>query len=179
MTGTPVVVLVGPPGAEVVAVAQGVAERLGVGLVDTDAEVERAAGRPVGDVLVDDGEDAFRALERMAAGEALRSTGVVALGGGAVLDPGVRETLAACAAAGSAVVFLDVTLAHAVGRLGFNRPRPAFATNPRAMWQAQMDVRRPVYDAVSTARVDTDDRTVAQVVDEVVAGLAATDQEDR
>ncbi len=67
MTGTPVVVLVGPPGAEVVAVAQALAERLGVGLVDTDAEVERAAGRPVGDVMVDDGEVAFRALERAAA----------------------------------------------------------------------------------------------------------------
>jgi shikimate kinase len=179
MTAAPVVVLVGPPGAEVGAVAQALAERLGVGLVDTDAEVERAAGRPVGDVMVDDGEVAFRALERAAAGEALRSAGVVALGGGAGLDPGVREALGACAAAGAPVVFLDVTLAHAVGRLGFNRPRPAFATNPRAMWQAQMDVRRPVYDEVSTARVDTDDRTVAQVVDEVVAVLAATDQEER
>jgi shikimate kinase len=133
----------------------------------------------VGDVLVDDGEEAFRALERMAAGEALRSTGVAALGGGAVLDPGVREALAACATAGSVVVFLDVTLAHAVGRLGFNRPRPAFATNPRAMWQAQMDLRRPVYDAVATARVDTDDRSVAQVVDEVVALLEAMHQEER
>ena len=82
----PRVVLVGPPGAAVPQVGERLAELLGAAVVDTDVEVERLAGRPAGDVLVDDGEDAFRALEREAAAVALASPAVVALGGGTVED---------------------------------------------------------------------------------------------
>ncbi len=89
----------------------------------------RPAGR-VGDVLVDDGEDAFRALERAAAARRCARTGVVALGGGAVLDADVRDALAGSVPAGAAVVFLDVTLAHAVPPAGVQPAPPAAAGQP-------------------------------------------------
>jgi len=167
----PRVVLVGPPGAAVPQVAERVAELLGVALVDTDVEVERLAGRPGGDVLIDEGESAFRALEHRAAVAALGSPGVVALGGGTVEDGAVREALVGYRADGGTVVFLDVTLAHAVPRLGFNQPRPLLPANPRAMWQALMDERRPRYEEVASMRLDTDGFGPAELATEVVEAL--------
>lgn len=171
----PLVVLVGPPGAAVPQVAQRVADLLAVGLVDTDVEVERLAGRPVGDVLIDEGEDAFRALERRAAGQALGSSGVVALGGGTVEDASVREALAGYRSDGGTVVFLDVTLAHAVPRLGFNQPRPLLPANPRALWQTLMDQRRPQYEEVASIRLDTDGFGPAELAAQVVEALRGSE----
>ncbi len=159
----PAVVLVGPPGANVGEVAAWLASRLGAPVVETDSEVARMAGRPVADMIVDDGEEAFRALEQKAALDALRRPGVVALGGGAVLDADVVAALKSYVDGGGRVVFCDVSLAHAVPRLGFNAPRPAGFVNPRSIWQNQMDARRPHYVRVCTDTVDTDARTVTEV----------------
>lgn len=169
-------VLVGPPGAAVPQVAERAAALLGVTLVDTDDEVERLAGRPGGDVLIDEGEAAFRALERRAASAALVSAGVVALGGGAVDDATVREALAAYRADGGTVVFLDVTLAHAVPRLGFNQPRPLLPANPRALWQALMDERRPRYEEVASMRLDTDGSGPDELAGQVVEALRGSER---
>lgn len=168
---SPDLVLLGPPGAAVPEIAFAVAAAWGVAAVDTDAEVERAAGRPAGEVLVDDGEAAFRGLERSAALAALAGPGVVALGGGAVLDPAVAEAVRTLAAAGVPVVFVDVSLADAVARLGFNQPRPLLPANPRAIWQAEMEARRPVYLDLATASVVVDGRSADQVAGAVLAGL--------
>ncbi|MDO8120542.1 shikimate kinase [Isoptericola sp. b490] len=167
----PSVVLVGPPGSGVPAVAAAVAARLQLPLVDTDVEVERATGRPVGDVIVSDGEEAFRALERRAVTEALHTAGVVALGGGAVVDASTRGALKEFRAAGGVVVFCDVTLAHAVPRLGFNQPRPVLPGNPRAIWQALMEQRRPHYLEVASVRMDTDGRGPDDVASDVVTAI--------
>jgi shikimate kinase/3-dehydroquinate synthase len=145
---------------------------LGLPVRDTDADVESAAGKPITEVFVDDGEPAFRALERTAVLAALAEhAGVLALGGGSVLDADVQAALAGYRAAGGHVAFLDVSLAAAAPRVGFNRSRPLLLGNPRAQWQALMEARRPVYESVSSVRVATDDLTPAQVADVVAAGL--------
>ena len=163
----PAVVLVGPPGAGKSTVGAAVAERLGVGLHDTDAAVETRAGRSISDIFVDDGEPAFRALERAEVARALADErGVVALGGGAVMDPTTRAALV-----GHAVVFLDVSIADASKRIGFDRSRPLLAVNPRASWVAMMKDRRPVYEQVAAVRVDTAGRTPDDIADEVVTRL--------
>jgi shikimate kinase len=168
----PVVVLVGPPGAGKSTVGRSLARRLGVTVRDTDADVEAVAGKPIREIFVDDGEPHFRELERAAVGQALAAhDGVLALGGGAVMDPRTQEALARYAASGGVVVFLDVTLAHAAPRVGFNQSRPLLLGNPRAQWQALMERRRPVYREVATLVVSTDGRTPADVAREVAGAL--------
>ncbi len=170
----PLVVLVGPPGAGKSTVAARLAERLGVAVRDTDADVEAVAGKPIADIFVEDGEPHFRGLERAAVLRALEEhAGVLALGGGAVLDDAVRAALGEYRSDGGAVVFLDVSLASAAPRVGFATARPLLLGNPRAQWQALMTARRPVYEAVSSHRVETDDRTPTEVADEVAAALGA------
>jgi shikimate kinase len=165
--GRPVAVLVGPPGAGKSTVGAALAARLGVALHDTDAAVEALAGRSISDIFVDDGEPAFRALERAEVARALaEERGVVALGGGAVMDPTTRAALV-----GHAVVFLDVSIADASKRIGFDRSRPLLAVNPRASWVAMMKDRRPVYEEVAAMRVDTAGRTPDDIADEVLTHL--------
>ncbi len=114
MTARPRVVLVGPMGAGKTTVGNLLAAAWGVGLRDTDQDVEAAEGRAISDIFVDDGEEHFRGLERQAVASALaQHDGVLALGGGAVLDPATRDLLA-----GHTVVFLRVGLGDAVKRVG-------------------------------------------------------------
>ena len=161
------VVLIGPPGSGKTTVVALVAALLEVPFHDTDAAVEAASGRTIADIFVEDGEPAFRALERAEVARAVGAEpGVVALGGGAPIDPVTREVLA-----GQVVVFLDVGIADAAKRVGFDVSRPLLAVNPRASWVRLMGERRPVYEAVATHRVDTAGRAADAVAAEVVALL--------
>jgi len=165
--GAPAAVVVGPPGAGKTTVAALLAARLALPVRDTDVDVEAAAGKPVADIFVDDGEPAFRDLERRAVAEALAThRGILALGGGAVMDP-----LTEAALAGHRVVFLDVQIADAARRIGLNRDRPLLVGNPRAQWLKLMEVRRPVYARVATVTVATDGLTPEQVTDQVIEAL--------
>ena len=164
----PVLVLVGPPGAGKTTVGNLVAIALGVGLRDTDADVAAAAGTSVSDIFVDRGEAEFRRLEAAAVTAALAEhDGVLALGGGAVLNPATRSALA-----GLRVVFLDVGVKDAASRVGFNRDRPLLLGNPRAQWLRLMQARRALYEQVAVATVRTDDRTPDQVAADVVRVVA-------
>ena len=163
----PRVVLVGPMGAGKTTVATLLAQRWGVAVRDTDHDVEAGAGREISEIFVDDGEAAFRELERAAVATALAEhDGVLALGGGAVLDPATREQLA-----GHTVVFLRVGLSDAVKRVGLGMGRPLLLGNVRARITALLDERTPVYESVATHTVTTDARSPEEVADEVVALL--------
>jgi len=160
------VVLVGPPGSGKSTVGAELAGLLGLPLHDTDAAIEAAAGRSISDIFIEDGEPAFRALERAEVARAVaEDDGVLALGGGAPVDPLTEELLV-----GQTVVFLDVGIADASKRVGFDQSRPLLAVNPRASWVRLMNERRPVYERVATFRVDTAGRTPQDIAAEV-AGL--------
>ena len=164
----PVVVLVGPMGAGKTTVAALLAAAWGTSARDTDADVEAAEGRSISDIFVDSGEEHFRALERAAVERAVAEhDGVLAMGGGAVLDPATRELLA-----GQRVVFLRVGLSEAVKRVGLGSARPLLLGNVRGRIKALLDERTPIYEAVATETVDTDGRTPDEVADEVLRKVA-------
>ncbi|HEY2175885.1 MAG TPA: shikimate kinase [Mycobacteriales bacterium] len=163
----PRLVVVGPPGAGKTSVGQRVADRLALPFRDTDADIEATAGKPISDVFIDDGEEAFRALERAAVVDALAGhDGVLAVGGGAVLDEDTRADLA-----DRTVVFLSVRLADAAKRVGLARDRPVLTLNPRAQLRVLLEARRPFYEQVATFEVNTDGRDVDAVTDDVMAAL--------
>jgi shikimate kinase len=160
----PVVILVGPMGVGKTTVGELLARRLGTVCRDTDQDIVVSAGRPISEIFLDEGEEHFRALERAAVRTALAEhTGVLALGGGAVLSAETRALLA-----GAPVVFLDMDVAEAVKRVGLDAPRPLLMLNPRKQWRELMDERRPLYTEVARAVVSTENRTPDEVADEIL-----------
>jgi shikimate kinase len=160
------VVLVGPPAAGKTTVGRLLAERLGVPFTDTDDLVVARAGKPVSDIFVDDGEEAFRELEQAAVADGLDGDGVLGLGGGAVLAEATRKRLA-----GRPVVLLSAGVPTAAARVGLNRDRPLLLGNPRQQLRALLDARLPLYREVAVAEVATDGRTPDEVADAVLAAL--------
>jgi len=147
------VVLIGPPGAGKSAAGAMLARKLGTPFRDTDSDIEAAAGKPVPDIFLEDGEDTFRDLERTAVTRALdEHDGVLALGSGAVLDTTVREILA-----GRTVVYLAADFTTVAKRAGLDRPRVVLPGNPRGRLRAMLDERRAVYESLATITVQADD----------------------
>jgi len=166
---SPVAVLIGPPGAGKSTVGPLLAALLGAEFTETDAMVEETAGKPVSDIFITDGEPAFRGLERAAVAAALsQHPGIVALGGGAVMDPQTRQRLA-----GHRVVYLQTGFAAAVRRVGLDSPRPLLIGNPRGRMRELLAERVGVYAALAQITVVTDDRDPQEIADEIAAAITA------
>nr|WP_067432026.1 shikimate kinase [Nocardioides jensenii] len=154
-------------GAGKTTVAGLLAARWGTGVRDTDHDVEAFEGRSISDLFVDEGERYFRDRERQAVAAALREhDGVLALGGGAVLDADTRTALA-----DHVVVYLKVGLSDAVKRVGLGISRPLLLGNVRSRIKALLDERAPIYESVASIVVDTDGRPVEDVADEIVTRI--------
>ncbi|MEV7750905.1 shikimate kinase [Streptomyces griseofuscus] len=163
----PRLVLVGPMGVGKSTVGRLLAERLDVGYRDTDDDIVAAEGREISAIFVDEGEEHFRALEKAAVATALAEhRGVLALGGGAVLDADTRALLAP-----HPVVYLSMDVEEAVRRTGLNVARPLLAVNPRKQWRELMEARRHLYEEVATAVVTTDGRTPEEVTQAALDAL--------
>jgi shikimate kinase len=174
----PVLVLVGPPGSGKTTVGRVLARRLAVPFTDVDAVIVERAGKPIADVFLDDGEEAFRELEREVVAHSLATVdGVLALGGGSVLAPETRQLLR-----GHRVVHLTVGLADGLRRTGMSTARPLLAgVNPRATFRALLEARAPLYREVATVEVDTSRRSSGQVARSVLEALgevAVADESD-
>ncbi|MFE4532127.1 3-dehydroquinate synthase [Streptomyces anulatus] len=163
----PLVVLVGPMGVGKSTVGELLAARLGTTYRDTDADVVAAAGKPIAEIFYDEGEEHFRALERRAVEVAVAGhTGVLSLGGGAVLDAATRELLA-----GRPVAYLSMDVDEAVRRVGLGAARPLLAVNPRRQWRELMDARRHLYEEVARTVVATDEHTPEEVAQAIIDAL--------
>ena len=166
---SPRIVLIGPPGAGKSSIGRGLAKVLELDFADTDTLIEVDQSKSVSQIFIDDGEPTFRAVEERICLRTLENFhGVLALGGGAVLSQAVQEKLRHI---DGEVVFLDVSLAVAAPRVGFNRDRPLLLKNPRQQWQVHMDSRRPTYEELATISIDVGDRSVAKIVKELVTRI--------
>lgn len=165
---SPVLVLIGSPGAGKTTVGRRVAERLKVAFADSDHAIEARTGLSASDIFVTQGEDEFRRIEAEVIAELIDGhDGVLALGGGAVLRPQTREALA-----DQQVVWLKVGVPDAARRVGLNTARPLLLGNVRSTLTSLLEQRNPVYEQVATDVVETSGRSLRQVTDAVVAVVA-------
>jgi shikimate kinase len=91
--------------------------------------------------------------------------GVISLGGGAPINPKIENVLAS---ADYPVIFLDVTIAQAAVRIGFNKERPLLLINPRQQWISLMSTRRGIYEKLATQTVSTDSKKPAEAAAQIV-----------
>jgi shikimate kinase len=160
----PEVILIGAPGSGKSTVGALLAERLSLPFTDVDEVICARVGKPVAEIFADDGEAVFRAFEEATTAELLAEPGVLALGGGAVLSEDTRKSLA-----GHRVVWLQVSVPHAVKRIGLNEARPLLLGNVRGRLLQLLAERTPLYAAAATEVVDTDGQTPEQVVESILA----------
>lgn len=162
------VVLVGLMGAGKTAVGRKLAARLAMPFVDADHEIERAASMPVPEIFAAYGEPEFRRLEASVMAR-LMTAGrqVIATGGGAFMNPATRSTVKE----NGVSVWLSADLDLLMSRVSRKPTRPLLQNDdPRAVMQALMDVRYPVY-AEADVRVESRDVSKDAMADAVVQAL--------
>ena len=160
------IILIGPPGSGKSTLGKALSRKLNLPFTDTDDLIELRTGTSISQIFIDKGEPWFRDLEKEILKEELaKLDGVLSLGGGAPLSDSAQEMLREI---DGAIIYLDVSLATAAPRVGFNRDRPLLLNNPRGAWQELMDKRRPIYEALATHIVKVDERAPKDIVDEIV-----------
>jgi shikimate kinase len=166
----PRIILIGPMGSGKTTIGKSLAQKLSLEFRDTDSVIEQRAQKTVSQIFIEDGEDAFRAIEKEVLKEELQgSDTVLALGGGAPISV---EAQSALQASESHVVYLDISLANVAPRIGFNRDRPLLLNNPRGQWQTLMEARRPIYESVADTVVDVNKRSQSEIVAQILEVLA-------
>jgi len=165
----PRVILIGPMGSGKTTIGSLLAQRLGLSFRDTDHLIEEQEEKTVSQIFLDQGEDAFRAIEKRVLREELLTDGtVLSLGGGAPISIDAQSALRAIA---SHIIFLDISLSTVAPRIGFNRDRPLLLNNPRGQWQTLMEARRPIYEAIADTIINVDDKSEEEIVTIVLSSL--------
>lgn len=165
-----VITLVGVRGTGKSTVAREIARRLKWEVVDADEEIELRAGRSIRTIFEESGEPAFRQLELEVMRDLLeRENLVVASGGGAVLDPFTRQRMIAA----GPVIWLQAEPQTIVARLSADAStterRPALTEqDPIEEIHSVLKEREPLYHEVATRIVETDGRSVSEIVDEIL-----------
>ena len=143
--------LYGPPASGKTTWARRVSLATGMPLVDVDAEIVKAEGRPIADIFASDGEAAFRRIERDMLARVASSGGqVVALGGGALLDASSRRL----AESSGRVVLLTCPEEELLRRAAASSERPLLAGDRVGRLRALLAARRAHYESFGVS-IDT------------------------
>jgi shikimate kinase len=155
------VVLIGPMGAGKTSIGRKLARALGTTFFDTDIAVVRAHG-PIAEIFATQGEARFRDLERAAVIEGLALGGIVALGGGAILDPRTRADLVA-----HRVVLLTVDPRTVAGRI-HDATRPLLqGDDALGRWNSVLAQRRALYEQTADVSFDTSSGHIQHIVERI------------
>lgn len=170
--GTRHLVLVGMMGAGKTTVGREVAARFGWPFVDVDEEIEARQGRTIPEIFDDDGEAAFRIIERSVLADVLSSPvpTVVAAGGGAVLDPANRDVMRAR----GTVVWLRAKAEELHRRVGAGTGRPLIdgcGTDPAIRFEELVSSREAAYHHVAHDVVNVDHLSVEETTELLVRFL--------
>jgi shikimate kinase len=158
------VILIGPPGCGKSTVGRLLAKELDSSFLDSDSEIAKQAGKSISDIFLEEGEAKFRERERAVVLEGLISdVGVIALGGGSILDPEVFAKLEL----EPKVVYLEVSISNAAPRVGFNTDRPLLVGNPRQQWLKLFEARREKYEHLGKIRISTNNKKPKEVVAQI------------
>ncbi len=155
------IVLIGPPAAGKTRIGKRLARDLGVKFTDTDVLIVAENG-PIPQIFAEHGEAYFRALERQQVMKALEGDGIIAFGGGAVMNPATQADLES--ASDTRVVLLDVHADVVRQRLS-NGKRPLVTSIES--WQALVDSRRETYERLADFMIDTSRRPTREVAGEI------------
>jgi shikimate kinase len=140
------------------------AKELDSSFLDSDSEIAKQAGKSISDIFLEEGEAKFRERERAVVLEGLISdVGVIALGGGSILDPEVFAKLEL----EPKVVYLEVSISNAAPRVGFNTDRPLLVGNPRQQWLKLFEARREKYEHLGKIRISTNNKKPKEVVAQI------------
>lgn len=161
--------LIGYRGTGKSTIARQLALALGWDWVDTDAQIEHRAGKSIQVIFAEDGEQAFRERECQVVAElAERERCVLALGGGAVLRPQTRTVLARRAKAIWLRARPETLWARISADPSTSARRPNLTGGGLAEIEELLSERTPIYQACAELVIDTDDRSPAEIVDEIL-----------
>ncbi|HEV2513747.1 MAG TPA: shikimate kinase [Devosia sp.] len=173
------IVLIGMMGAGKTTVGRRLAARLGRHFVDSDEEVEKAAGMTIEDIFRTHGEADFRAGEVKVIARLLKDHNIVlGTGGGAFINPETRALVKDAAIS----VWIKADFELLFQRVSRRSNRPLLKTaNPRETLQKLIEVRYPVYAEADVTIVSRDvpqDQVASEVIDAVLAHLTAEQSND-
>ena len=159
-------VLIGFMGAGKTTVGRALAARLGWATVDCDDLIEARAGKTIAAIFADEGEGHFRDLEAaVAAGLASYEHAVITTGGGVVERPGNLDHLRRA----GRVIYLRARPEILYGRVAGSSHRPLLqVADPLARVRELLARRAPAYEQADRV-VDTDNLTIAEVVERILA----------
>ncbi len=159
------IVLIGPMGAGKSAVGRALGRALGMDFVDSDDEIQDRTGVDIPYIFEKEGEAGFRERESKVLEDLAQRRGMVlATGGGSVMRPENRSTLAGV----GLVVYLKTSVEQQLSRTSKGRRRPLLDTeDPRAVLESLMTKRHPLYEELADVIIDTDGRRVPSVVNEI------------
>lgn len=163
------VVLVGMMGAGKTAVGRGLAARLGVPFLDSDAEIESAANMTIPEIFARDGEAFFRSKESQVIGRLLdEEKGILSTGGGAFLSPGNRQMISDRGVS----VWLRADLGVLWNRVKHKDTRPLLRTaDPYATLRDLYEARVPIYEEADLVAESDGETAIEDMVDRVVTAL--------
>jgi shikimate kinase len=168
---TPRILLVGMMGAGKTTTGHLVADRLGWGYRDSDADVEAATGLTVPELFARDGEAAFRQAEADVLADACAdpAASVVSVAGGAVLRPDNRRLIAAS----GTVVWLRARPETLAARVGDGAGRPLLKDDPAGAMVRLSAVRSPLYAEVADLVIDVDELPTEEIARRILAAAGA------